>query len=139
MISSELIRAWLQAESDVRFVIGELPPDLDEIGTLTMLPGAGLTTDGLWDRPGFQVLIRGRQSAPVSAGSDQFGATGPEAKIRLLDRKIVLGNYPHDLWGARVVWAARAGGAPAPVPGGRDDAERTIYTCNYLCQAALED
>ena len=124
------ITGFLEWAKDFLDIPGDLGPqpmqDMpDRLMLVTLLPGAGLTMDDQFDQPSFQVAIRG----------NQFAENTPEADMRKLDRELIKGlQYPHDLWGDRVVTCSRTGGGPSPIQS-FDKGRRVTYTCTYwvLC------
>jgi hypothetical protein len=124
------IGAFLEWSKSFLDIPGDLGPqpmqDMpDRLMMVTLLPGAGLTMDDMFDRPSFQVAIRG----------DQFAEQTPEADMRKLDYELIKGlQYPHALWGDYVVTCSRTGGGPSPIQS-YDKGRRVTYTCTYwvLC------
>lgn len=131
MFSGSLIAASLQATmlskgTRMLFVVGpDMPEEPDLLGVVTLLPGLGLTLEGIADNPFFQVVIRGEPEGP------DLNSDGPLLIATQVDQAICNGSYPHSDWGDYVVGATRTGGRPARL-GPADDARRITYTCTYI-------
>jgi hypothetical protein len=126
-ISIAKVQRWISEEFGVPGTVGPNPmPDMPDAYVLvTLLPGAGLTMDDQFDRPSFQVAVRGQQ----------FAEQTPDAVAQAIDRRLIKElQYPHELWGEYVVTCSRTGGGPSPLQS-YDKGRRVIYTCTYwvLC------
>lgn len=135
MLTTEDFVAWLQSqyntlatglELTVAFQPGpfvwETP---DRLVTPTILGGAGYSGEELYDdRPSCQMRTRGAQGSQSDA----------EDLAWLIDRLLTLDTtYPVSTpAGALIKVISRTGGAPAPLPGNPDSAQRYTYTANYL-------
>jgi hypothetical protein len=128
-LNLELLREWLHVHSEIPWLLGPEDPKGQEMpdmhGVVTGLPGSGLSREGTFYVPAFQLTIRGKQRV----------FTTPHDKAMEVDRLLLKGDYPHDLWGDRVLSCTWTGGGPAPVQN-IDNANRVTYTCTYLLDCA---
>lgn len=92
----------------------------DRVAILTPQGGAGLTLEAIGDQPSFQVRMIAREHDVDLLKASAF----------IVDDELVRGDYPHDLWGTRVQFVTRVGGAPAPLQ--EDELDRVAYVCTYL-------
>lgn len=99
--------------------------DADVAGTVTLLAGFGLTNEGLFDVPQFQVRVRAREHQLVEL----------RETVGLIDRALIRDVAGQALWGTWVVIAGRSGGQPAPFP--EDTRERRSYACTYFAKVEL--
>lgn len=123
----ETFKDWLKDQTGIDGELGPNPmPDMpDRFFLVTLLPGAGLALDDQFDRPSFQVAVRG----------DQFAEFTPNRDAQAIDRLLVKElDYPHTLWGTYVATCTRTGGGPSPLQS-YDKGRRVTYTCTYwvLC------
>ena len=87
---------------------------------LTIGPGAGLSTEGAFDRPSVQVRAIGEQSDYASAEKLAFD----------VDTGFVLLDHSQSVGGRWFLSMVRSGGGPALLL--KDDADRYHFTCNYI-------
>jgi len=88
---------------------------------ITRLAGAGLSVEGLFDRPGWQITAVGEQYdyADSESMADQIDAIMLNAR----------GQQVNDLY---LLQIDRQGGSPAPLQ--VDDADRTRFVCSYITE-----
>lgn len=133
MISTRLLADWLTTSASAtalapKVVPGPRAPEFskaDTVGLVTMLPGAGLALEGLFDQPAFQLELIGRER-----DQDKL-----EDAFTVLDRALIWLDVPADLWGVRVVQVGRTGGGPAATQ--QDEHQRVSYACSYWAMASL--
>jgi hypothetical protein len=97
--------------------IHEMP---DRLVTVTLLPGPGLSFEGLADQPAFQVRVRSKQNYQIDA----------ETVSLSIDRAIFSQHFPQVFQGVNLMLVTRSAGQPAPL-GPPDDAFRYDYVCTY--------
>jgi hypothetical protein len=126
-ISWTLLRDWLAAESGFPWKIGPTDEEMPDVyGVLTAAPfSAGLILDEAFDQPTAQLNIRGVQRVQES----------PNDEAMVVDKLLILGDYPHDLWGDRCISVYRFGGPPSPLVT-LDSGRRRTMTCTYVFQVA---
>lgn len=110
-----------------------VPPEPDRLVVISPTPGPGFTLEGAADTSAFQALVRGQQ------GGDQslHAQTHAEQMAYALDALIFSARFPAVLPSGHVlVLVTRLGGHPSPLGAGIDDADRAIFTCQYLVQAS---
>jgi hypothetical protein len=113
----------------ISFVYGPIFPEHEYpevLGVYTQTSGAAEESEGIVQRPGFQIRIRGLY--------DQVPALGQIANT--IDLALIQINT-EDLWGTRVLDVDRTGGMPAPLV---DDerGRRVSFTCNYIIREAVQ-
>jgi hypothetical protein len=123
-----MMATYFEEQVGIKFEVGpEIKEMPDLLGTITVLAGEGLINDGLFDRPQFQIALRGTQNRYADV----------EGFAKQVDDLIVFGDYPHELWGGYVISAYRSGGAPAPQLA-LDQGRRVIFVCTYTAQEAID-
>lgn len=126
MIALQLLCDWLSlvpTELGHRFEPGPRQPEYgrgDKIGLVTLQPGPGLALEALADQPSFEVKMTAREFQHAKLERDVFA----------IDRALLFADYPDDLWGSRVQYVTRVGGAPAPIQ--EDEMDRVAYVCSYV-------
>jgi hypothetical protein len=134
--------AWLSTlggwdsnqETGVPFYLGPYVPDSpDSVVVLTPTPGAGFMREGATDMCGFQARVRGPQGGDGSPGAQ----SAAEALAFRLDRLIFAAPCPVTLPSGQVIVAVhRLSGAPAPLAGEPDDADRFSFVAQYLIEVS---
>jgi hypothetical protein len=121
-------------ETGAPLVLGPYVPDEpDRLVVLTPVPGPGLQREGATDLAGFQARARGQQGGD---GSPHAQAAAEALSYRL-DALIFTAAYPVTLpSGQVIVLARRLSGAPAPLSGTPDNADRYEYVCSYLIEVS---
>jgi hypothetical protein len=121
-------------ETGVPFYLGPyLPDEPDRLVVITATPGAGYAMEGATDLCGFQARVRGPQGGDGSPDAQ----AAAEALAYRLDALIFGAAYPVRLpSGQVIVTAHRLSGAPAPLAGEPDDADRVSYVANYLIEVS---
>jgi len=102
-----------------------IPDKPDRLVMTTKTPGAGLTMDGLFDRPGFFIRIRGAAHDPDSTESD----------AQSLDHAILTAAVPVLIGDSWVTSVTRFGGL-GPLPGTPDLGHRTEWAVTYIVTAS---
>lgn len=128
MIRTAAFLAWLDTLTDLTVAGRPVPPVPDAPDRLVMVtrtPGLPEVNDGLFERPGFQIQIRGRAGDPASAEDD---AARLDDAIRNADLPALIG----DAWVLSVV---RRGGL-APV--GPDNGERDRWAGLWIVTASTD-
>jgi len=131
MIDEQALADWLTAlptALSVKFNPGPRKIEFvraDTAGLVSMLPGAGLAPDGLFDQPSFQVEIVGRER----------DRTGLRQSMELVDQTLIGLDSPGALWGTWVNWVGRTGSGPAQ--GQEDEQDRISWACSYLAVIPL--
>lgn len=137
-LKSATISTWLsqigwvnvdqsQDKEGVPFYPGPyIPKSPDRVVIVTAMPGVGFALEGNADWAAFQARIRGMQS-PNEAQS----YTDAESLAFQLDSLIFNAAFPVVVNGQTLVKVYRAGGQPAPLGAGPDDADRYEFTASY--------
>jgi len=129
VIQYNLLKDWLS--TIVPGLTFRLGPDMlemaDRAGLVTPMQGLGLSVDGNFDRPAFQITIRGLQSQVDFTPADDANA---------IDKALIWGDYPHTLWGDHVIGVSRVGGSPVPNDV-LDKGRRALWTCTYWFECPL--
>ena len=110
-----------------------VPPEPDRLVVISPTPGPGFQLEGAADTSAFQALVRGQQ------GGDQslHAQTHAEQLAYALDALIFGAQFPATLPSGHVLMlVTRLGGHPSPLGPSADDADRFIFTCQYLVQAS---
>jgi len=141
-VPSAALISWLSTlggwdsnqETGVPFYLGPYIPDSpDQVCVITPTPGAGYRLEGATDVCGFQARVRGPQGGDGSPGAQ----SAAEALAHRLDALIFAAAYPVTLpSGQVIVTAHRLSGAPAPLSGEPDDADRFSFVCQYLIEVS---
>jgi hypothetical protein len=141
-VPASALIAWLSSlgnwdtsqETGVPFYTGPYIPDSpDRLVVVTPTPGGGYRLEGATDVCGFQARVRGPQGGDGSPGAQ----AAAEAIAYRLDALIFTAAYPVRLpSGQVIVTAHRLSGAPAPLSGEPDDADRVSYVANYLIEVS---
>jgi len=118
----------LPEEAAAVTIFPDIPDMPDLLICLQAMPAGSETHDGLFEFRGLNVIVRGKQVAQVGAS--------PEDVAQQLDKLLLFGDYPHQLWGDHVTGVQRAGGGPAP-EGQLDKGRRQRVSCAYLVHSAL--
>jgi uncharacterized protein (DUF2126 family) len=101
-------------------------PMPDRLITITITPGPGYVLESAADASTFQARVRGAQN-------DQAGA---ETLAFSLDALILAASFPAIVDGRILIHVHRLGGAPSPLAGGPDNAERTELVATYVAIAS---
>lgn len=137
MITTAQVISWMQSlptpQLDTPLAFNQVPgPAIPSIPhrliTVTRLPGAGMTHEGIFDRPGFQVRVRGLQHDPSSTETDIFA----------LDQAIRNAEVPGWITGHWLTSLSWIGAGPGPLPGTPDSGQRTEYVVSYLLQVSMD-
>jgi len=137
VITTAQVIAWMELlptpQLDAPLVFNQKPgPAIPEtphrLVTVTRLPGAGMTHEGIFDRPGFQVRVRGLQHDPNSTEADIFA----------LDQAIRAAGAPGMVAGHWLTSLSWIGSGPGPLPGTPDNGQRTEYVVSYLFQVSMD-
>jgi hypothetical protein len=141
-VPSAALISWLSTlggwdcsqETGVPFYLGPYIPDSpDKCVVVTATPGGGYQMEGATDLCGFQARVRGPQGGDGSPDAQ----AAAEALAYRLDALIFGAAYPVRLpSGQVIVTAHRLSGAPAPLAGEPDDADRVSFTCQYLIEVS---
>jgi hypothetical protein len=141
-VATSDVIAWLSSqgswdtnqETGVPFYLGPYVPDSpDRVVILTATPGAGYLREGATDVCGFQARVRGPQGGDGSPDAQ----AAAEALAYRLDALIFGAAYPVRLpSGQVIVTVHRLGGAPAPLSGEPDDADRFSFVAQYLIEVS---
>lgn len=126
MVTVEAIRGYLVARGVTAPVVDgfEEAAMPDEMIFATALGGAGDARERLFERPGVQIRVRGRQNDHASA----------EALAGQVDEAFMAVTYPVTIAGRHVASIQRLGGLPALVA--RDDARRSVLSASYIFDIA---
>lgn len=120
----------LHTTRQARIIPGRIPSTPNRIISVTIVSGAGLTMDGLFDAVGFSVTCRGGENnfpdAEAIAQEVDDILTGKYADVKSIS--FYMGDVYVDAFG-------RTGGGPIQLPI-TDDQSRFIFTCNYYAQVA---
>lgn len=105
------------------FFPGPRQPDLPTPMVITTWAGGpGLGDEGVMDRVSFQVLTVGEQ-ADYAGGEDMAWR---------VDNGLLSGPRPFSIAADRITRLWRVGGRPSALE--VDDADRQIFTCNYILE-----
>jgi hypothetical protein len=122
---------WASPLADAPIRPGPYVPKMpDRLVIVTATPGPGYMMDGAVDQIGFQCRTRGRPSA-----DDRESYPDAENLAFELDSLIYSANalaFPLVVMGTVIVSVWRAGGQPAPMSPDPDDADRYVFTANYV-------
>jgi hypothetical protein len=122
MLTTADVRTFLDAEGISQLAEDSEFPDMpDRVAVVRVTGGAGESYEGLFVRFTLQVLSRGEQNDAVSA----------ETLAHAIDEAFMSAERPQI--GGYVTSIRYVGGPPAYV--GRDEAQRTVMSCNYLLEA----
>jgi len=117
--------AGIAADAGETGLVVEPGPDVpdmpDRVVVVTATSGAGEAMDGLMERPGFQLRVRGLQNDDNDAAS---------LALRL-DKHLRFAT-PATVAGVRVKAVQRLGDRPTLLGGVGDDAGRSTYTSTYI-------
>lgn len=121
-------------ETGVPFYLGPYVPDEpDKCVIVTPTPGAGFMREGATDMCGFQARVRGPQGGDGSPPAQEAA----EALAYRLDALIFNAACPVTLpSGQVIVTVHRLSGAPAPLAGEPDDADRFTFVAQYLIEVS---
>jgi hypothetical protein len=108
----------------------ELPKYPGRCGVISPAQGAGLSMEFAFDQPSFQVHVVGPQSRDPRVNAS---AKAAEQFIYMIDKAILMIQYPTSIAGHHVTHAQRFGSGPSPLP--TDSAGRAHFVCTYLLQA----
>lgn len=128
MIDPAPLIVWLNAIPlpvgvSYKWVRGPRVPEFgqaDLVAVVTPLEGPGLALESAANLSSFQLQLTGREFVHDTIQKAAFA----------IDDALVLGDYPADLWGTRVQYVTRTGGAPAPIQ--EDEHDRIAYVCSYI-------
>lgn len=133
-VPTRVIIKWLESlgwdttqESGTPFVKGPYVPDMpDRLAVISSTPGAGYILEAAADSTGFQARVRGGQNNQDDA----------EDLANSLDLLILNASFPAVVDGVTFIHVDRFGGAPAPLSGTPDSAERVEMVANYIVKAS---
>lgn len=148
MWSGSLLRHWLTQVGlntnrtdgyalEAPVSLGPYVPSMpNRIAVATFTPGAGLTNEGVLDRPGFQLRVRGWQGE-AARGDDYTHRMAMQ-----FDRDILFADFPTTVTApdgdsAYLLRVTRAGGGPAPL-GNADQGGRLEFVCTYLAHVSTD-
>lgn len=131
LLSSDVL-GWLQGllPGEKLFPGPDLPKYPGRCAVVSPTQGGGLTLEMAYDQPSFQVHVVGAQSRD---GRVNAAAADAERLIFLIDRTILMQQYPLQIAGHRVLYAQRYGSGPTPLAG--DNAGRAHFVATYLMEA----
>jgi hypothetical protein len=130
------LRAWFKARMtaigypDEDIIPG---PDLDDnyVGRyilITPVSGAPMSTEWLFENPGFQIRTIGEQGR----GDPEYQIDSVEELAYAADRAILTAPFPQTIGGRHVVRFQRFGSGPVAL--GNDDADRAEMVCTYIVE-----
>lgn len=129
MIKTSDFIEWLSVTApDLRFhdkPASPLPDKPDRTVMVTRIPGPGETMDGLFDRPGFSVRVRGAAHDPGSAEDD----------AHTIDDAIRRAALPAEIGDSWVTSITRFGGL-GPMPGTPDLGHRSEWVATFIVTAS---
>lgn len=120
------LAAWLATRgiADAKRFDGDIPPMPDRFVGLTLTGGPGEKRERTFDVLSVQVVTRGGQR----------DADDAEAMAQAVDDAFMGAIPPLMVGSRRIIAIARTGGPPALMA--RDEAERALFVCSYLFEAA---
>jgi hypothetical protein len=110
---------------DVGGVGADIPDHPDRMALIIPTSGAGETTEGLFDRPGFQLRLRWRTGDPLGA---EVAALTADKLIRRAVRSCRLAD------GTYLLDVQRVGGRPTQLGAAAEDGDRTTYVSSYITE-----
>lgn len=105
---------------------GELPAQPDRLVAVRITGGGRTLRERTFDQPHVQVVARGMPGSQADA----------EALAAVADNALMGAVPPLALGGRRVISVEYVGGPPTFVT--RDEARRSVYSCNYVMQVDRE-
>lgn len=134
MIRAQDLADWCASQVSLMeqapsFAVGPVVPELefpDNLGIITMMPGAGTEMDDVVRRPAFQVKVRGLL--------DYYDQIAEQANT--IDLALMRGPWGA-LWNTWIMSIEHVGGEPAPSV---DDAvaKRITFDCVYIVREILQ-
>jgi hypothetical protein len=124
--TTALLREWLRPQlgSGAPIFSGR-EPDIGRVIVLSMQSGAGITMEGLFDTPAFQIRCRGAEN------------NYDDAESIALDVDTIFMHAPtgFEMGDVYVDFIGRTGGAPQALPH-TDVDNRYVFTCTYFAQVS---
>lgn len=132
MIDLDELCQWVSAlptTLSFKVVPGPREPEFlqaDLVGTITPIPGPGLTLEGSGDQSAFQVKLVARE----------YQGNDLQLSAFQIDTALLFVDVPAELWGTQVQYVTRTGGAPSALQ--QDELDRVAYVCSYIAHETPE-